>query len=433
MVCGFFIRYTETGQNVLQLKVALMKKYLLLLLPIFITTVCCAQDISEIVNEASKSVVMIQVYDATGALRGQGSGVFVDNEGTILTNEHVIEGAYSAEVITADTTYEDVVIFYKNAKKDLALIKIYADSFTTIPITFAENTDFKSGHRVIAIGNPLGLEKSVSEGLISGIRKTEDSTEYIQTTVPISPGSSGGALLDSYGALIGITTSTYSDGQNINFAISLNTINIFIDEYINIKDKYSHIKTLKPAKTRLWYRIVLKWFLGVIIFIISLLFSGSFYWALPLVVLVCYAFYYLIKGIIWLAKLPFVKYHASKAAKNVDSADQAIFNYYANDTSDYAQTKLKLLKLKGKKIQSIEEIAGTDNPYILIVFSDGSKITFQYIGNPNEINSDIISTFHKLWSKNVGSDNYLKTEWSEFAHSLEKRGIVKIKDPEQIQ
>ncbi len=185
-----------------------MKKHSYLFI-IFITLAkvnSFGQSISEIVERVDSSVVMVITYDVTGSSVGEGSGVFVTNDGKILTNAHVIKDAYSAEVKSSIGTFNKVVILYKDESKDLALIQVITSN--SVPPEFAFDSELKAGQRVIAIGNPLGLEKTVSDGLISGIRRLENGVELIQTSVPISPGSSGGVLLNEDGLLIGITTST---------------------------------------------------------------------------------------------------------------------------------------------------------------------------------------------------------------------------------
>lgn len=264
-----------------------------------------AQSIAEIAENVGKSVAMIVTYDITGSPSAQGSGVFITKTGIILTNAHVVNDAYSAEVISSFGTFEKVRILAQDSKRDLALISIPTDNSS--PVSPAGNTNFKPGDRVIAIGNPLGLEKTISDGLISGIRHRDDGVELIQTTVPISHGSSGGVLLDISGELIGITTSSFEGGQNINFAISLNTIYGFLERYKNDDPQGVKYQELRPAKDSVWYRIILKW-IGYIVFgIFALVFSDRFGWALPLIFLAFYLLYLIFKGMHWLITYPFRK------------------------------------------------------------------------------------------------------------------------------
>ena len=245
---------------------------------------------------------MIVAYDITGSASSQGSGVFITEDGVILTNAHVLKDAYSAEVFSSIGTFPHVTILLKDDVRDLALIRISARN--ALPVTFTQDTAFKPGQRVIAIGNPLGLEKTVSDGLISGIRLVKGKIELIQTTVPLSPGSSGGVLLNSSGELIGITTSTFEGGQNINFAISLNTIVSFLSEYNKNPGAASPLP-LKPARESVWYRIVLKWIGLIIVVLLTALFGDRFYWAFPLLFFAIYIVYVAARGLWWLVSYPF--------------------------------------------------------------------------------------------------------------------------------
>lgn len=190
------------------------------------------QVLADLVDDAGKSIVLILVYDEWGILSGQGSGLFIDYEGRIITNAHVVRQAHSVCITSLAGESKVVQVLHKDERRDLALLRV---PFThTTPIRIAQQRHFRAGQRVIAIGNPLGLERTVSDGIISGIRRTESGVEVLQTTAAIAPGSSGGALLDENGGLIGITSATYRMGQNINFAVSLNEIVGFLEEYERI-------------------------------------------------------------------------------------------------------------------------------------------------------------------------------------------------------
>lgn len=277
-------------------------------------TALFAQTITEIVEQVGKSVVMIVAYDITGSPIGQGSGVFIAEDGQILTNAHVLEDAYSAEVVSTVGIFKRVRILYKDDKRDLAIIEVATDQAT--PADFAFNdTDFKAGQRVIAIGNPLGLEKTVSDGLISGIRQTEDGVELIQTTVPISPGSSGGVLLNESGQVIGITASTLCGGQNINFAISLNTIVAFAKDYMKDDPQKIKFQELKLAKESVWYRVILKRVGYILLLLVGLVFGGGFFYIILFVGIAGYIVYGIVRGVWWLVSHPFRKVKGKKEAE----------------------------------------------------------------------------------------------------------------------
>jgi S1-C subfamily serine protease len=283
-----------------------------LLIQFLLATETRAQSIADIAERVGKSVTMIVTYDATGSVIGQGSGVFINKNGLVLTNAHVLEDAYSAEVICDLGTFDRITIVFRDPTRDLALIQLKTNQAS--PISFASDPNFRPGDRVVAIGNPLGLEKTVSDGLISGIRLTNDGVELIQTTVPISPGSSGGVLLNTSGELIGITSSTLEAGQNINFAISLRTILDFLSDYEN-QLATATPEQLKPARESVWYRVLLKWVGAIILFLIAIIFSGTFYYIIPLLILVCYIVYWCLRGLWLLLTYPLRKAKEYKAAR----------------------------------------------------------------------------------------------------------------------
>jgi len=174
----------------------------------------------------ASSVVLIAVHDLTGDILGTGSGIMIGQNGFILTNNHVAAGGryYSVRVEEEEETYvTDEVIKY-NPNTDLAVIRIKR-KLNPIPI-FDGRKKLVRGQKVVAIGSPLGLFNSVSNGIISGFRNIQN-VDMIQFTAPISHGSSGGALLNMQGEVIGISTAGIDSGQNINLAIGYENIKMF--------------------------------------------------------------------------------------------------------------------------------------------------------------------------------------------------------------
>ena len=167
----------------------------------------------------SNSIVMIKTFDQHGEFLGSGSGIIIDEWGLIATNYHVLKGGTYFEVVFEGMSegykYQTHTIINKDSKRDLALINI---QLNTKPIEICAADQVRRGQKVVAIGSPLGLMNTVSDGIVSGFRNI-GNCDFIQITAPISPGSSGGALLNMYGELIGITSAGYIDGQNINLAI----------------------------------------------------------------------------------------------------------------------------------------------------------------------------------------------------------------------
>ena len=180
----------------------------------------------------ARSVVMISLHNRNGDVIGVGSGIMIARSGYILTNNHVAKGAayYSVKIENDDKVYYTSDIVKNNYMLDLALIRIER-MLHPIPV-YNGRKELVRGQRVIAIGSPLGLFNSVSDGIISGFRLKSDEVRMIQFTAPISHGSSGGAVLNMYGEVIGISTAGIDAGQNINLAIDYIYINDFIRGFV---------------------------------------------------------------------------------------------------------------------------------------------------------------------------------------------------------
>lgn len=166
------------------------------------------------------STVLIELKNSLGVSLGFGSGVVVNENGLIATNYHVIHDGYSFNVRFEDKReFVTYTVINFNSNKDIALLKIDAKT-TYIPV--CKNSEVIRGQKVLALGSPLGLMNTVSEGIISGFREEEDGFSFIQTTAPISPGSSGGALINTCGELVGIIFASFGYGQNLNLAVPVN-------------------------------------------------------------------------------------------------------------------------------------------------------------------------------------------------------------------
>ncbi len=189
------------------------------------------KDFEELAKLAS-SVVMISVHDRKGNIIATGSGIIISADGYILTNHHVASGGsfYSVRIEDDDEIYKTDEIIKNNSFLDLALIRINNRRLKPIPV-YGDTKELVRGQKVVAIGSPLGLFNSVSDGIISGFRKI-DEVEMIQFTAPISHGSSGGALLNLYGEVIGISTAGIDSGQNINLAVNYQNIYNFVRSFI---------------------------------------------------------------------------------------------------------------------------------------------------------------------------------------------------------
>ena len=178
----------------------------------------------------ASSIVMIEVHNQLGDVLGIGSGIMIGKEGYILTNHHVVNKGwyYCVRIENDEEVYRTNEVIKYNSVMDLAVIRI-AKTLSPLPIYKGRNKLVR-GQRVVAIGSPLGLFNSISDGIISGFR-VMDSVDVIQFTAPISHGSSGGALLNMYGEVIGISSAGIDSGQNINLAVPYDCINLFIQGF----------------------------------------------------------------------------------------------------------------------------------------------------------------------------------------------------------
>lgn len=180
-------------------------------------------SVVEIVTSTVKNSTFLQQYVASGA----GSGVIISADGTIITNNHVIDGATSITVRLNDGTEYAAELVGSDAQTDVAVIKINAKNLK--PVVFGDSSNLIVGESVVAVGNPLGeLGGSVTDGIISALDRTitikGQSMTLLQTTAAINPGNSGGGLFNRNGELIGIVNakSIGSDVEGIGFAIPVN-------------------------------------------------------------------------------------------------------------------------------------------------------------------------------------------------------------------
>tara|TARA_B100000989_G_scaffold294548_1_gene273865 strand:+ start:1985 stop:2998 length:1014 start_codon:yes stop_codon:yes gene_type:complete len=204
----------------------------------------------EVAKKIFPSTVLIVMEDNQGIILGYGSG-FLVKENIVVTNHHVINGAKSGYVkfINEDEIYEIEGVLAHNENRDLAVLQISFSGKSNY-ITYATSPP-EIGEEIFALGNPMGLEGTFSDGIVSGIRNYEDATLF-QITAPISPGNSGGPVVNSNSQLIGVATSYLTGGQNLNFAvpysyvkeiINISKINNFVDfpnvDYQNFANKDS--------------------------------------------------------------------------------------------------------------------------------------------------------------------------------------------------
>ena len=181
-----------------------------------------SQTARDVAKKAFPSTVLILMEDNKGQLASLGSGFLVE-ENVIASNFHVIEGASRGliKLIGENTKHEIQGILASDETNDLVLLKVTGLKSPTLSL--GDSDTIVIGDELYAVGNPRGLEGTFSQGIVSSIRKF-DRGSLLQITAPISPGSSGGPILDSSGKVIGVAVATFKDGQNLNFAIPSNAL-----------------------------------------------------------------------------------------------------------------------------------------------------------------------------------------------------------------
>jgi S1-C subfamily serine protease len=208
-------------------------------------------------KSSSPSVVFITtltrrgfgLLNVTEIPQGAGSGFIWDKDGHIVTNFHVIVDADAARVTLADHSTLRATLVGAAPDKDLAVLKVSADASKLPPIAIGKSSDLQVGQRVFAIGNPFGLDQSLTTGVISALGRSiqavngREITGVVQTDAAINPGNSGGPLLDSAGRLIGVNTAIASPTgaySGIGFAVPVDTVNKVVPQLIQ------HGKVVRP-------------------------------------------------------------------------------------------------------------------------------------------------------------------------------------------
>ena len=176
-------------------------------------------DLPALIKKAEPSIVVIVTYGKEGNMLGQGTGFFINQGGDVVTNAHVLEGASRAVVKTTDGKEHAVQrVVAEDKEGDLVRVSVEIPKEAVRPLPVSAGLP-EVGERVMIIGTPLGLDKTVSDGIVSAVRDVPAFGKIIQVTAPISPGSSGSPVINMKGEVIGIATFFVVAGQNINFAI----------------------------------------------------------------------------------------------------------------------------------------------------------------------------------------------------------------------
>ena len=232
-----------------------MKLVWLLLVLITPIRVEPAQDIlPELVRRIKPSAVAVETFDSRGEKLSRGSGFFIDND-RIVTNRHVIENAHRAEVHSSTGVVFPVKgVLAVDAEGDIALLKIDVPNPPIRPLPL-DKTSPQEGESVVVIGNPLGLEGSVTNGIVSAVRDIPTFGRIIQITAAISSGSSGSPVVNMQGQVIGIATLQVTGGQSVNFAIPSERISqLQVASMMSLSDLVATSGRNKRAKAVQFFR-----------------------------------------------------------------------------------------------------------------------------------------------------------------------------------
>jgi S1-C subfamily serine protease len=189
----------------------------------------------------SERVMDFWTRDVMSVPRGTGSGFVWDEQGHIVTNVHVIAGAAEATVKLADGRDYPATLVGASPAHDIAVLKITPKGRAIVPVSIGTSDDLRVGQKVFAIGNPFGLDWTLTTGIVSALDRSLDSESgsvirhLVQTDAAINPGNSGGPLLDSAGRLIGVNTAIYSPSgasAGVGFAVPVDTVNRVVPELI---------------------------------------------------------------------------------------------------------------------------------------------------------------------------------------------------------
>ncbi|MEZ4552828.1 MAG: trypsin-like peptidase domain-containing protein [Dehalococcoidia bacterium] len=212
--------------------------------PIAIATVE-GQGLPGLVERVSDSVVTIRTAVGTGFRQGSGTGtgVVLNRDGHIVTNYHVVENAREITVTFRDGTVATGTVVESDERQDLAVVQVSVPSNVLSPATFADSSGVRPGDPVFAIGNPFGLNFTVTAGVVSALDRSSPSGTgglkgMIQTDAAVNPGNSGGPLFNSAGEVIGINTSIENPSGatvfvGVGFAIASNTVRDFASEFLS--------------------------------------------------------------------------------------------------------------------------------------------------------------------------------------------------------
>lgn len=200
---------------------------------------------TEVNERISPAVIEIVVRDERGVEFALGSGFFIDDHGTAVTNYHVMEGAYSAYATMSDGSKADVVgVIDYSQELDLAIITV---AYVCEDYLIVSDEGVSTGQTVYAIGSSLGLTGTFSNGIVSTASRMIDGVDYIQVTAPISHGNSGGPLVNEYCEVVGVNTLTTTEGQNLNFAVNIKELGKLNTDGFITMEEFGELTAVEPG------------------------------------------------------------------------------------------------------------------------------------------------------------------------------------------
>lgn len=226
--------------------------------PTYLDKTVGAESLPDLVRRVKPSVVSVLTYDTKGEPLISGTGFFI-RPGEVVTNMHVIKNAHRVEIHTLEgkgRTYPVAGALAVDDEADLALLRVDLPAERSRPLSLTSSLP-DEGEQVFLIGNPLRLEGSVSDGIVSAVREVPDLGRIIQITAPVSHGNSGSPLLNMRGQVIGIVTVKVTNGQNINLALGVSRIAALPEGELMSFDQISTRNkgvTQSESLAELWYR-----------------------------------------------------------------------------------------------------------------------------------------------------------------------------------
>jgi tetratricopeptide (TPR) repeat protein len=186
--------------------------------------VTAVTDLTKLVKTIQPAVATVVVYDVNSKVANIGTGFFIDKTGILITNHHVLLGKFGAEIRTADgSTYPIKTVLAENQATDLVKVRVDIPLEKVQWLSVSAEPPLVAQH-VVVVGSPMGLEQSVSDGIVSSVREIPGLGTFYQMSAPISPGSSGSPVVNLEGKVVGVATFQFLQGQNLNFAIAGNSI-----------------------------------------------------------------------------------------------------------------------------------------------------------------------------------------------------------------